>query len=111
MEMERRAEPRLPVDQSIKVTFLGPPGRQVDGVITDLSGLGMRVVLTQAAPLDAAIRIDLDDTLLLGEVCYCAPLDGGFAVGIRFCHSLAGLDQLAKRHSPPLHARAAVALT
>ena len=109
--MERRAEPRFPVDKPIKVTFLGQPDRQVDAAITDVSGLGMRLFLAEAAPLDAAIRIDLDDALLLGEVCHCAPHEGGFAVGIQLCHSLIALDRLAKLRSRFLNDRLPVALT
>jgi len=108
--MELRAEVRIAVDKPVKMTLLSHPDRQMDGVVADVSGRGMRILLANAVPLNAAIRMDFDDALILGEVCRCAPHRGGFAIGIRLCHSLIGLDQLAKVRSRFLHDRLPVAV-
>ena len=41
--------------------------------------------------LSSAVRVDLDDALLLGEVCYCAPDGDQFVVGVIIDQALTGM--------------------
>ena len=41
--------------------------------------------------LSSAVRVDLDDSLLLGEVCYCAPEGDEYAVGLVIDQTLTGI--------------------
>ncbi len=57
-----------------------------------MSGRGARLVLETDLPLNAAVRVDLNDAVLLGEVCYRDREGDHFAVGLVF-------DQVL--HKPP----------
>ena len=47
-----------------------------------------------------ALKISLEDSLLLGEVIYCRPQNGGWYAGIELEHALIGLAELAKALQP-----------
>ena len=91
---EKRAEPRLAFDHPVIVTLLDDPPLMLEGRIENISCSGMRMILNRPVATDTAIRIDLNNTLLLGEVCYCWPIKEGHAVGIALEHSLRHLDSL-----------------
>ena len=44
----------------------------------------------------AALKILLDDSLLLGEAIHCSPLDGGFLVGVHLDSKLTQLSRLGQ---------------
>ena len=66
--------------------------------VVDVSERGMR--LRSAAPMNAgeAVKIEMGDTMFLGEVCYCAPVsseaDRSFYLGIVTRECLTGLASL-----------------
>lgn len=80
--MDRRQEPRFETDQPAMVTLLGEGRFTRPGVIKNVSGRGMRVELDAPLPLNAAVRVDARDMMLLGEVCYCEPDGQAYALGI-----------------------------
>jgi hypothetical protein len=47
-----------------------------------------------AIPAGALIRIDIEDTVLLGEVVHCRATHAGFAAGIHVRHALYGVSEL-----------------
>jgi PilZ domain len=68
--------------------------------ILNLSGQGMRIKASKPVAAGTLVRIDLNQTLLLGEVCYSEADGNGFALGLRLEHSLlrtASLEQLRQR--------------
>jgi hypothetical protein len=98
--MEKREEARIPFDQSVELTVLSDEPVSMHARISNLSGRGMRVVVDDPIPLDTAVRIDMDNSLILGEVCYCERIEGHWAVGVEMEHSLSdlrGLCQLVSR--------------
>ena len=60
----------------------------------EVSAHGMRVVLDRPIPVGAAIKLESDDTLMLGEVRYCAPEANGFIAGLRLDQVLRKLGQV-----------------
>jgi c-di-GMP-binding flagellar brake protein YcgR len=94
--MERRREVRVVCDQTVRVTVLGRHRQEMQGKAVDLSGRGMRIVLTDRIPPGDPVKIQLDDTLLLGEICYCRPNGRGYVVGIELDQALIGLADLAR---------------
>lgn len=94
--MDRRREVRVTADQIVKVTALGKYRQKMDGIAVDLSGRGLRVLLPDPVEPGDALKIDLEDTLLLGEVCYCTAQDYGYIVGIEVDQVLSGLADLAR---------------
>lgn len=101
--MERRREPRIRIDQPIRLTVLdgnasdvpaGTPAKTLDA-----SGKGMRILLDRPIVAGTAVKIETGDSLILGEVCYSFPHLTGFAVGIEVDQVLSGLGELNQIHS------------
>ncbi|MCC7498244.1 MAG: hypothetical protein IT160_11750 [Bryobacterales bacterium] len=80
--MERHAIPETAIGRQVPLTVLG--GREVSlaAKLEKVWGRGARLRSCCPVPLGAAVRFDLDDALLLGEVCYCAPDGDSFIIGI-----------------------------
>ncbi len=93
--MERRSEPRYPADEPAKVTILGSEPCVISGRVVNLSGKGMRLMLEREAPVGAPVRVDVDGTILLGEVCYCARQGNSFCAGLELEHALTMSEELA----------------
>jgi len=59
--------------------------------LENISGRGARLRIPRPVLLSSAVRVDLDDSLLLGEVCYCAPEGDEYAVGLVIDQTLTGI--------------------
>jgi hypothetical protein len=94
--MDLRCEPRFRADEPVKVTLLGEPETVISGRIVNLSGKGMRLMLESPAPLGAAIRVEIDGTILLGEVCYCYPEGATYAAGLQLEQALTLSEELGR---------------
>lgn len=108
---DQRAVSRLEVNAGATVQVLGASasgnGQATPVIVIDTSERGMR--LRSPAPMSAgqAVKIEVGDSMFLGEVCYCAPatLQTGpcFHLGVvtRECLSgLASLQQLMRALTP-----------
>ena len=76
--MEMRLQRRLEIDEPVHVTVLDASDASFLGRITNYSGNGLGLATQGTAPVGAALKVELKDTLLLGEVCYCRLGRGGF---------------------------------
>ena len=94
--VERRQEPRIEAYQPVDLTVLGSDGGAIHASATEFSGRGMRLVVEQSVPVGAAVKIQGDDWLMLGEVCYCRKEHLNFVIGLQLEHSLMGLEELEK---------------
>ena len=94
--MERRRDVRVNLYHTVLVTPLGGNGQRMKGRTADLSGRGMRILVPAGIAVSHPVRIDLDDAMLLGEVCYCQPYDRGFMIGVELDQALNGMAQLAR---------------
>jgi hypothetical protein len=56
----------------------------------------MRLLLSGRVSPGDAVKIDIDDDLLLGEICYCETQGADFIVGVELDQALAGLSELAR---------------
>ena len=103
--VERRREPRIRIDEYVRVTALtDPPGNPIIGKTVDLSGRGLSLVLPQSVPRGVPVRVDQSDRLLLGDIVYCLEDDGVFRVGIQVDQTLrhtADLQALRDAIQPP----------
>ena len=70
---------------------------KLEGQLVNLSGGGFRLLANGRIRLNAAVRIDMPDAVLLGEVCYChAAGDGTFAIGLESQQILSHTRDLAR---------------
>ena len=92
--MERRREPRIQADQKVDLIVLGTDAGAIDAHARQFSGRGLRLVVRQAVPVGTAVKVQGDDWLVLGKVCYCRKERLNFVIGLRLEHSLMGLLEL-----------------
>lgn len=94
--MERRQHPRIPVNTPVRFTTLLGDCIIADGHLEQLSGAGARVASPVPLQPGTPLRLDLPDTLLLGECVHCQPVNGGFTLGIHLEHSLGNVGELRR---------------
>jgi hypothetical protein len=96
IHMDRRRELRVNVNQPVRITVLGEYRHEMQGNAVDFSGHGIRVVVPSSVSPGNPVRIDLDDAMLLGDICYCRPNGSGFTLGVQLDQALSGLAELAR---------------
>jgi len=69
--MEQRREARFPAQQPIRVTVIGQPTIHLDACVKNVSGRGIGIETERALPTGTAVKLVLEDDLLMGEVIYC----------------------------------------
>ena len=94
--METRREDRIPVDRPITVTVLGDPEILLTASAKNASPRGLGVMTTQSVKSGAAVKIEIGDSIFLGEAQYCHATEGGYYVSIELTEVLSGLAALAK---------------
>lgn len=94
--MERRSEPRICSKQLAWLTVLGDNEVRCQARAIDVSGRGMKLMASRRFRPDAAVKIEMDDALYLGEICYCQPENGAFTIGVEIEQVLTGLRDLAQ---------------
>jgi hypothetical protein len=95
--MDQRREPRFVADQSVVVTVLGEHETQHAARILNASGRGLAIEMPSAVPPGTAIKIEVDDSILLGEAVYCKGGQGSYLLGVELDQMLCGLTELGKR--------------
>ena len=92
--MDQRRDPRFVVDQPVFVTVLGDSERLHKGRIRNESGRGLLIEVIHEVPMRTALRIDVNNSILLGEVVYCQGGNGLFLLGVKLDQVLCGLAEL-----------------
>ncbi|MCC7175983.1 MAG: PilZ domain-containing protein [Bryobacterales bacterium] len=91
---ERRQESRVSVSREVRVTVLRPEPLTLTGRLINLSSRGAGLIVQRELPVEAAVEVDFEDALLLGEVRWCRPEAATFVVGLSVDHWLPGLMRL-----------------
>lgn len=94
--MNQRREPRFETEQSIWITLFGEPDIRLPARIKNVSARGIGLELQGPVAIGTALKIELDDALVLGEVIYCRDDETSFYVGVELEQALCGLSALAK---------------
>jgi hypothetical protein len=94
--MSQRREPRFRIEQSLWITLFGEPEIHLPARVKNVSPRGIGLELQGPVAVGSALKLELDDTLLLGEVIYCRDDGASFYVGVELEHMLCGLEDLAK---------------
>ncbi len=95
--MDKRREERFAADQDVTIAILGERPSRQKGRIRNTSGSGLGIVVETEIPAGTAVRIELADAILLGEVMYCRPSPTGNFLGIQVEQALRGLEELSRR--------------
>uniref|UniRef100_Q01SY4 Type IV pilus assembly PilZ n=1 Tax=Solibacter usitatus (strain Ellin6076) TaxID=234267 RepID=Q01SY4_SOLUE len=82
-------------DRSVAITVFGEPDMRIRGRIRNISGRGIGLETEVPVAAGTALKVELDDGLLLGEVIYCRADGPVFYVGVELEHALCGLGELS----------------
>ena len=105
----------------MRMSVLGADSRVEDAQVVCVSATDAAMWGTQPVAIDAALRIDAGDAMLLGEVVSCRKGDGGYAINVHLNQIIPSLSDLGrlisavmcesggKTDRPERRARAAVA--
>jgi hypothetical protein len=99
--VDRRSEPRFDAQKQLVLTLLEEHGLvqhalALPALAIEMSEGGMRLLLTRAIPVGAPVKIEAEDSLFLGEVCYCESQATGFLIGLKLLQVLSNLSELAR---------------
>ena len=92
--MEHRRDHRITTEQPVGLTILGAPERRLTATIKNSSGRGLGLILPEFVPTGAAVKIEIGDSIFLGEAMYCKAMEGGYFLGIELTEVLSGLAAL-----------------
>lgn len=95
--MNQRREQRFVAEQAVIVTVLGDPEIRQVATIRNASGRGLSMEMPEAVAIGAALKIEIEDSFLLGEAVYCKGGPGSHLVGVELDQMLCGLTELGKR--------------
>jgi len=95
--MDQRRESRLEADQAVVVTVLGKQELKQTALVRNASGRGLAVEMPREVAPGAALKIELDDAIVLGEAVYCKEEKGGYLVGVELDQVLCSLSQLGRK--------------
>jgi hypothetical protein len=94
--MDLRSQPRWQTDEAVQVTVLGEKEASFQGRITNFSSYGIGLLADCPVAMGDAVKVEWDQTLLLGEVCHCRAVEKGFSIGLSLEHALYDTLQLAE---------------
>jgi len=94
--MNQRREPRFQIERQLWITLFGEPEISLPARIKNVSPRGIGLELQGPVAVGSALKFELDDALLLGEVIYCRDDGDSFYVGVELEHMLYGLGDLAQ---------------
>jgi len=93
--MSQRRDMRVPSDRPVRITIFGEPDLHLSAIVKNASGRGLGLELETQLPVGAALKIMLDDAILLGEVIYCRKQNTTWYAGVELEQALFGLAELA----------------
>jgi hypothetical protein len=94
--VDQRREIRFDIDQPVAVMVLDESRKVHQAVVKNASGCGLGLETKGRIRCGAAIKIEVEDTILLGEAVYCRQDDESFFIGITLKHALYGAADLAR---------------
>jgi hypothetical protein len=94
--MEQRREPRFRTGQTITLTLLGDKDTEVSARITNYSANGLGLELPFAVTPGTAVKITLEDAIMLGELVYSHPQGKLHYAGLHLEQTMTGLAELAR---------------
>jgi|HubBroStandDraft_1064217.scaffolds.fasta_scaffold77756_2 hypothetical protein len=94
--MEQRREHRVPTDQPVSLTVLGDSETRLTATVKNATGRGLGLISPQSVADGAAVKIEIGDSIFLGEAMYCNATEDGYYLGIELTEVLSGLAALSR---------------
>ena len=94
--MEHRREHRVPTEQPVSLTVLGDPEKRLTATVKNASGRGLGLISPESVPSGAAVKIEVGDSIFLGEAMYCKAMEDSYYLGIELSEVLSGLAALSR---------------
>jgi PilZ domain len=94
--MDQRREPRFTTNQPVSLTVLGPREIRISGTVRNVSGRGLGLELPVEISPGAALKIELQDEIVLAEAVFCRKDGAGYFAGIALEQVLSGLAELGR---------------
>jgi hypothetical protein len=98
--MNQRREARLAANESVAITLFGEPDITIPARVKNISARGIGLELEGPVAPGTAVKIELQDALLLGEVIYCRRNEASYGVsyylGVELDQALSGLAELSR---------------
>lgn len=91
---DRRRYPRFSQNDIVRLTLLSEDGRAADARIVDASAGGVRLETPLIIKTGSLVKVEWQDTLLLGEVLYTQSAEGSTVLGIELTRALYGMAEL-----------------
>lgn len=95
-DMDRRSTPRTDNIRPVQLVLLGDQESRFEVMLQDLSEGGARIMSPVPIKAGSPVRLDVDDSILLGEAVYCAKGEAGCFVGLRFEQCLGRVSDLQR---------------
>jgi hypothetical protein len=95
--VDGRSERRFGVRLPAIVTVLSGEDVRVTAHIRNASGRGLALEMPTPVSPGAALKVEMEDALLLGEAVYCRSESGKYVVGLQLDQVLNGLAELSQR--------------
>ena len=95
--MDQRREPRFAINQSITVHVLGQDARTETATIKNASSRGLAIELSNPIAPSTALKIELENSFVLGEAVYCRYESESWLVGVELDQVLCGLSALGRK--------------
>jgi hypothetical protein len=95
--MEQRRAPRFSIDQAVAVTVLGPREQRHAGKVKNASARGLALEMPAPVPPGTALKIEFDDSVVLGEAVYCRRDPESHLIGVELDQILCGLTELGRK--------------
>ena len=95
--MDQRREPRFVADQAVTIVLLRDPETRVPATVINASSRGLGLTTTSAIPPGTALKIQIQDSLILGEAVYCRQEPHSWFIGVELNQVLVGLAELGRR--------------
>ncbi len=79
------------------VTILGPLESRHTAVVKNASGRGLALQMPAPVSPGTALKIELEDSVILGEAVYCRTDPDSHLVGVELDQVLCGLTELGRK--------------
>jgi hypothetical protein len=95
--MDQRREPRFATNQSVVVTVLGEHARRETAVVKNASARGLAIEVPGPIAPGTALKIEFEDSTVLGEAVYCGGGPDSHLVGVELDQVICSLTQLGRK--------------